>query len=82
MRGQFLDFLHRGVSEGYFRNDINYDLIAYMFEALGKYIMSHQLYHKYTMKDVFDNLIFVSLRGLCTPKGIAILDRFSMDVVE
>lgn len=75
-RGQFLDFLRRGIEEGYFRSDINYELIAHMFEALGKYIMSNQLYRRYTIEEIFMNLLFVSLRGFCTESGVRLLDRY------
>ncbi len=74
-RSLFLDFLRRGVDEGYFRDDINYELIAHMFEALGKYIMSNQLYSKYTIEDLFMNILFVSLRGFCTERGSVLLDH-------
>lgn len=75
-RSEFLNFLHRGVTEGYFLSDINYELIMNMFDALGKYIMSNQLYMCYSMEDVFKNIVFVSLRGICTIKGVEVLDRF------
>lgn len=71
---QFNDFMSRGVSEGYFRDDVNFDLIAHMFDALGKYIMSEQLYKQYTMEEIFTNLVFVSLRGFCTSEGVRVLD--------
>lgn len=79
---QFLNFLHRGISEGYFRDDINYELIGHMFGALGKYIMSNQLYKHYSMEEIFINLVFVSLRGFCTPKGVDMLDRFLHITIE
>lgn len=75
---QFEDFMRRGVAEGYFRDDVNFELIARMFDALGKYIMSEQLYKHYTIEDVFLNLVFVSLRGFCTPEGVRVLDCFLM----
>lgn len=77
---QFLDFLHRGVGEGYFRDDINYDLIIYILSAQEKYIMMSQLYNMYSMEEVFYNLIFISLRGICTSKGIEVLDNFLINI--
>lgn len=75
-RTQMIDFLKRGVSEGYFREDVNFGLIAHMFDALGKYIISNRLYEEYTMEDIFNNLVFVSLRGFCTSEGVKVLDEF------
>lgn len=73
---QFLDFLRRGIAEGYFRNDVNYDLIVCILESQHRYIMMSQLYNRYSMEEIFYNLIFVSLRGICTNKGIEVLDNF------
>lgn len=75
-RGDFLKFLNRGVEEGYFRNDVNFDLASRMFEALGRYIMSEELYKRYSIEDIFKDIVFVSLRGLCTLKGVQALEKF------
>ena len=76
---QFVDFLHRGVAEGFFRDDVNYEIVACMFDVLGKFIMSRMLYQHYTMEEIMSNIVFVSLRGICTQRGADILDRFLED---
>ena len=73
---QFMDFMQRGISEGYFRSDLNYDLIGRLFEALGGYMMENELYRSYSMEELFRNMIFVTLRGFCTKKGVDKLDTF------
>ena len=73
---QFMDFMQRGISEGYFRSDLNYDLIGRLFEALGRYMMENELYRSYSMEELFRNMIFVTLRGFCTKKGVEKLDTF------
>jgi AcrR family transcriptional regulator len=75
-RVKSLRFLARGVDEGFFRDDVNYELAGRLFDALGRYVMSQQLYKQYTIEEIFNNLIFVTFRGLCTPKGIKALERF------
>jgi AcrR family transcriptional regulator len=72
---QFRRFMQRGVDEGFFRPDINYELIVHLFEAIGSYLNSHSLYQQYTSEELFLNMIFVSLRGFCTEKGIRIIDE-------
>ena len=67
-------FIKRGIEEGYFRQDLDYDLAGRLFEALGQYVLYNQLYEKYTIQEIFHNLVFVSLRGVCTEKGITELD--------
>lgn len=71
----FLDFMKRGVREGYFLEGINYELIGHVFDALGKYMMENHLYETYTFKELYGNMLFVTLRGFCTTKGITILDE-------
>ena len=73
---QFMAFMERGVSEGYFRKDLDYELIGRIFDALGRYLMENELYRSYSMKELFRNMIFVSLRGFCTKKGVDTLDTF------
>ena len=73
---QFIAFLKRGVSEGYFRSDIDYEVVTWSFSIMSQNIMSSQLYNKYSMEYIMYNLIFVSLRGFCTQKGIEVLDGF------
>lgn len=79
---QFLDFLMRGVSEGYFRSDLDYDIVSHQFNAMTHYVMSAQLYSEYSLEHIFYNLVFVTLRGICTQKGITILDEFLDSVTE
>ncbi len=68
-RENMMKFFKRGVSEGYFRDDINYELAARLFEALGRYVMEQRLYSQYSIEELFRGISFVSLRGLCTEKG-------------
>ena len=72
----FIRFVRRGVDEGYFRSDINYIIIAHVFEALGSYMQQMHLYEKYSFEELFFNMLFVTLRGFCTAKGIEKLDLF------
>lgn len=68
------DFFLRGIKEGYFREDVNYQLVGQLFEAIGRHVVEKQLYRKYSIDDIFHNLVFVTLRGLCTSKGAKALD--------
>ena len=74
-REKFQRFIERGISEGFFRSDVNYELATHLFDALGNYVMQNQLYRQYTMEDIFRNLIFVTLRGMCTTRGIETLEN-------
>lgn len=75
MRKDMMKFMERGIYEGYFREEVNYELAGRLFDALGKYVMVNQLYRQYTIEEIFQNLVFVTMRGLCTEKGVKALDN-------
>ena len=75
MREKMQRFIQRGIKEGYFRSDVNYEIAAHVFDALGEYVVDKQIYRQYSIEDIFHNLIFVSLRGLCTENGIKAIDK-------
>lgn len=75
-RDNFQQFMRRGVEEGVFRADIDYSIIAHVFDALGSYMRDKHLYEQYSFQELFFNMLFVSLRGFCTLKGIEQLDHF------
>jgi len=74
-RSKFLLFIERGINEGFFRSDVNYELTTRLFDVLGNYVMENQLYRQYTIEEIFKNLIFVTLRGMCTARGAATLEN-------
>lgn len=74
-REEFVAFLQRGVEEGYLRADVNYQMIPYMLEAIGQYVLTSKLLDNYSIDEIFSNYFLVSLRGLCTPKGLAVIEE-------
>ncbi len=74
-RKRLSEFLMRGVNEGYFRHDIDYSVVVYLFDAIGHQVMSRQLYKLFTIEQLFMNLVFISIRGICTPLGAKLLDE-------
>lgn len=73
--GRFVGFLQRGVGEGYFRSDVDYELVAQMFNAINRYIMNQHLLKSYTKQQLFTNMMLIPLRGFCTEKGLEVLDN-------
>lgn len=78
-RDGYLKFMQRGVEEGYLRPDINYEMIPLMFEAIGQYVLINQLLQKYSVEELFSNYFLIALRGLCTSKGLKIIDEVMSD---
>lgn len=75
-RKQLSDFLVRGTEEGYFREDVDHELVALLFDAVGQLVVEKRLYLRFSVEEVFNNFMFISLRGICTRKGIDVLDKF------
>lgn len=71
---QFISFIQRGVKEGYFRKDVNYELISKLFDSIGEYVAKEGLYTQYPYEELISNMMLVPFRGFCTPKGVKILD--------
>lgn len=67
-------FFHRGVKEGFFRSDLNFDIILKTSSASANYAMETQMYKNYSLTAIMHNTIFLYLRGICTTKGIKVLD--------
>ena len=68
-------FLKAGVEEGLFRQDIDYSLTMELLSASMSEIMRNQLYKKYSMQEMFDNYFLVIIRGFCTERGAALLNK-------
>lgn len=69
------EFIRRGIEQGFFRGDINYDIIRTMMEATSQFAVANKLYRKYPFADLFRNTVFVFMRGFSTQKGIDAIDE-------
>ena len=78
-REGFLAFMKRGVDDGYFRPDVNYELVPHIFEALGQYILTNSLVQQYSVEELFSNCFLIALRGFCTDKGLHTIDTLMAD---
>ena len=73
------EFFTHGVSEGYFRKDVDFDIVSQIGAASMEHAMKTKMYEKYGMKDLLHNILFLFLRGLCTAEGIALLDASDVE---
>ena len=74
-RASFYDFMDRGIAEGYFRPDVNYQLVPHLFDAIGQHILTNSLLQQYSVEELYTNFFLIALRGLCTDKGLKAIDR-------
>lgn len=70
---KFLAFMETGVKEGYFRDDVNYELIHQLFDMIGNFVVKNSLYAQYPYEELLANLMLVPFRGFCTEKGLKAL---------
>ena len=69
-------FIQRGVEEGYFRSDVNIELVLQVFEIIAGHLVHDRLITRYSLSEIYNSVIFLSLRGLCTEQGLKRLDQF------
>ena len=68
-------FYECGVKEGLFLSDIDYPFISNVGHITMNEIMHLQLYRMYSMQTIFDNFFMVIVRGICTERGLELLNR-------
>jgi TetR/AcrR family transcriptional regulator, cholesterol catabolism regulator len=67
--------LKRGIVEGLYRADFDMDIVAKLYLNLSSSITNIDVFpaQKYNTKIVFQTFIMYHIRGIATPKGIAVL---------
>lgn len=73
-------FIDEGIREGYFLANLNYEVINNILDAASQYILNANMYKEYGMPSLFHNFVVVFLRGICTQKGIELLDKLMQNV--
>ena len=73
--------IETGVKEGFFRKDINRDLVNRCLYYLGRSIMDNDLfpYELFSRRDVIRNIFVNYLRGISTPKGLVLINKLEKD---
>ena len=69
----------RGIEEGYFRSEVNYEFISKVGRQFSIIFRTQEEYSMYDMREIFVSFVCTLLRGICTEKGIAKLDSFLQD---
>jgi hypothetical protein len=75
------NLLQRGIDEGVFRNDLNPEIIAYFFCMHDESnSFNDSILEKFSFAEIFENMVITFLRGVCTPKGIEIIDKYKENI--
>jgi len=77
-RSRSIGFMMKGVEEGFFRSDVNYNVTNLMADVFINYVMKHELYKQIPLHEIFRNVIMVMLRGFCTEKGLQRIDQLNL----
>ncbi|MDO4194883.1 MAG: TetR/AcrR family transcriptional regulator [Prevotellaceae bacterium] len=69
-----LMFFERGVEEGYFRSDVDYDVVLQLTHETTIAFSEKRLFERYSLPMLFRNFLLTYLRGISTLKGVELLD--------
>lgn len=71
-------FLNTGIREGLFRNDINPEVVVKTVEILIYHMVADRTEKDLTLEDLVYSIILVELRGIATPKGLELIEKFDI----
>lgn len=71
-----IDFFMRGVSQGLFRADVNFEIVHLLVKEQMNVLLDTKVNKKYSMTLIYESIVFTFLRGVSTPKGYSELDKF------
>jgi AcrR family transcriptional regulator len=76
--GYFEQIINRGMAEGVFRENLNLEIIVYFFNGRAKsFLLSDLHLSKFSMSEIFESIAVTFLRGMCTPKGLEIINHLN-----
>lgn len=72
----FREQMERGVKEGLFRSDINYDIFILLLSEQFRVLFERDGWDRFSPMDMFRSILFVSLRGILTHQGLLLFEQF------
>lgn len=80
MKDSALKFYNTGVKEGYFIDNIDFEVFLKIFSGTMNMIRITTEFKELTYRELFTNYIYVNVRGFCTSKGIVRIDNFVKEI--
>lgn len=74
--GDAVAFFERGIEQGIFRRDVDFNIVFPVIQQQVDYVMSNAAFSSYSLTDLFTNTVMVTIRGCTTLKGACIMDDF------
>ena len=72
----------KGVEEGIFRDDINFDIINQAMSMQFEMLVYSDITENYPLSEIYSEVTFLHMRGISTPKGMQMVDAFLQSVKE
>lgn len=69
-------FFERGIAQGYFRDDVDFNIVYPVMQQQTDYVMSSDAFSGHSLVKRFAGTTMVTIRGCATLKGIAVIDEF------
>ena len=73
-----IKLLNRGGKEGVFQKDLNIEILALLAKEQLKMVQPSKAFVNHSVTEVFQTVLFTFLRGICTEKGMVILERYAL----
>lgn len=73
-----IDLFNRGVEEGVFRDEVNFEIVALLFKEQAKMLQPPKTFCRHSNREVYDTVLIIFLQGISTEKGRQVLDRWMM----
>ena len=69
-------YFHMGVEQGLFRDDVNFEIMTWLFHEQINMLVHSDMVKKYSFLEVYEVIMLSYIRGLCTDKGLKLLDNY------
>lgn len=77
-----MEFYRKGVDQGIFRNDVNYDIVQAMVSEQMGLLLRSGICKSYSPAEIYETVVFMHMRGISTEKGLKIVDDFLLNLKE
>lgn len=75
-----MEFYRKGVEQGIFREDVNYDIVRAMVCEQMDLLLRSDICKSYSLVEIYETVVFMHMRGISTEKGLKIVDEFLLNL--
>lgn len=77
-----LSFYQKGVEQGIFRDDVNFQIVQVMIQGQMDMLMQSEIGHDFSLAEIFETLMFMHMRGISTERGLKIVNDFLLNLKQ